>query len=324
MNIITRTFLKQRIHEMVSPSEELLRASEEGRPIVLIDAFPLLTRVAEPDATTALESACEVVRENAAVPALAGVLHGHIRLGLTVDDLVKLARTKGTVTASRSQLPLVISAGSSAIPDGSLLMVIGELAGIRTVATTTADGVPHMQVRRRARGQNRQGTPFSHELSRTTVTVVCSGSSAIDDPRESLGVFESYGTPVMGFRTEGLPHHFVHDTGIPVPNRVHSVQECADAMQYMWRLGFSGGMVVMNPISEAFAIPHEELLQWLTSAVIPVEPGRRGRVPLLDTLSDSNWLDLAEKSGGRSVAAERELIRANSALAARIAVAFTV
>lgn len=324
MNIITRTFLKQKIHEMVSPSEELQRASEEGRPVVLIDALPILTRVAETDAATALESACELVRENAAIPALTAVLRGNIRLGVTVDDLIKIARTNGTVVASRSQLPVLISAGNSAVPDGSLLMVIAELAGIRTVATTTADGVPHMQVRRRARGQHRQGTPFAHELARTTVTVVCSGSSAIDDPRESLGVFESYGTPVIGFRAEGLPHHFVQDTGIPVPNQVLSERQCADAMHYMWRLGFSGGMLVMNPISREFAIPHEELLHWLTSAVTPSDAAAAGRTLFLDTPHDSNWMDLAEKSGGRSASAECELVRANSALAARIAVAFTV
>lgn len=324
VNTITRAFLKQKIHEFVSPSEEVQHAIEDGQPAVLIDVSNVITRVPLDRAIEALERAAGKVRVNGATPVFSAIQRGRIRVGLSVEDVGAIAGSDTLTVASRHQLPGLITSRGDAIADVSLGMVIAELAGMRVLATTTVNGSARYPTNRRSAGYDRSASSIAYELSRNTVAVICSGPSAVDDLRESLNGFLSYGVPVIGYCSSVLPHHFVRETGIKLDQELGSAKECADAMHYLWRLGLSGGMLIVSRVSTEFSIQNEDLYAWLTSAARSF--GEQDH-PLRDDLTRhvaSQWSDLIIKSDGRTVDAECELIRENAGIAAETAAAFAV
>ncbi len=324
VNTITRAFLKQKLHEFVSPSEEVQHAIEDGQPVVLIDVSNVITRVPVDRAIEALERAAGTVRLNGATPAFSAIQHGQICVGLSVEDVGALAGINALTVASRHQLPALIASRGDAIVDVSLGMVIAELAGIRVLATTTVNGATRHPLNRRSAGSVRTASSIAHELSRNTVAVICSGPSAFDDARESLNGFLNYGVPVIGYCSSILPHHFVRETGIILEQKLGTPKECADAMHYLWRLGLSGGMLIVSRIASDFSIKNEDLYAWLTSAARSFDDQSH---PLRDDLTRhvaSEWSDLIIKSDGRTVDAECELIRENAGIGAETAAAFAV
>lgn len=323
MNIITRAFLTPKVHEMVHPSEETQRAIDSGQPITLIDLIPLVMRVPEDRIEQCVKSVVDTVRSHGAVPVFAVMKSGRICLEHSVKAALSIAVLSKVLIASRAQLPFVIAEGGDAVPDASLLMVIAELAGIRCIATTSLDGVRRPHIHRRSERHAEPLTSFACELARTTVAVVCSGFCVFDDPGESLEVVERFAVPVAGFRTSRLPLQCVRDSGLSLSNVSTTPQQCAEAMHYMWRLGLSGGMLFLNPIQAEYAVSPEDLMTWLT-AVVPSAADRGEQAGRQRAVcQDKRWKDLMEKSDGRTVDAECELMRSNASLAAEIAVAFS-
>ena len=90
------------------------------------------------------------------------------------------------------------------------------------------------------------------------------------------------------------------------------------AMQAQWQLGMSSGMVVANPIPEAFALPAATIDQAIEQALRDAAArGIKGKALTPFLLQRVN-----ELSGGDSLAANIELVLNNARLAAAIAVAW--
>jgi pseudouridylate synthase len=89
-------------------------------------------------------------------------------------------------------------------------------------------------------------------------------------------------------------------------------------MNAKWALGLDGGLVVANPIPEAFELPHALIERATEQAVGEAQAQRiagNALTPFL--LARINVL-----TGGRSLASNIELVLNNARLAAAIAVAF--
>ena len=90
-------------------------------------------------------------------------------------------------------------------------------------------------------------------------------------------------------------------------------------MQAKWRLGLAGGLVVANPIPDAFELPiaviEGAIEQALREAHAENVSGK-ALTPFL--LARLNAL-----TGGDSLASNIELVRTNARLAARVAVAYS-
>src|SRR3546814_15854368 len=85
------------------------------------------------------------VRAGGAVPATIAVLDGRIRVGLTADDLERLAGEKEVANSSRADLPAVLASSGAGSTTVAATMTRSYLAGIRvsaTVATGRVSRVP--------------------------------------------------------------------------------------------------------------------------------------------------------------------------------------
>ncbi len=245
------------------------------------------------------------VRSAGAVPATIGVLDGKIRVGLSPGELERFdagARKVGP----RDLAACAVQGAVGATTVGGTLAVC-RATGIRYMGTGGLGGV------HRGYPDPPDVSADLGELARTQTLVVSAGIKSLLDVAATLELLETLGVPVVGYRTATLPLFYTASGGPPVPARVDSAREAADVAHAHWELD-GGGLLLAQPpptslddveplIEEALARAHEQNV--------------RGQDVTPFVLSF-----LHEHSGGRTLAANRELVVANAGLAAKVAVAW--
>jgi pseudouridylate synthase len=123
---------------------------------------------------------------------------------------------------------------------------------------------------------------------------------------------ETLGVPLLGYRTDELPLFYAARGGPPVSARVESPAEAARIAAAHWELG-GGGLLLGRPPDDSVDDVEPLIEQGLAEA------RRRGVSGQAVTPFVLSFLH--ERSGGRTLAANRELVAANAGLAAEVAVA---
>ena len=243
------------------------------------------------------------VRAAGAVPATIGVLDGKIRVGLSEEEL---ARFDGSAckTGPRDLAVCVVQGAVGATTVGGTLAVCRS-AGIRFMGTGGLGGVhrgfPHPP----------DVSADLGELARTCVLVVSAGVKSLLDVPATLEVLETLGVPVLGFRTDTLPLFYSAHGGPPVPARVESASEAAQVAHAHWELG-GGGLLLARPPDDSLD-DVEPLIEEALAAAARKGVTGQAVTPFVLTY-------LHEHSGGRTLAANRDLVVANATLAAEVAV----
>ncbi|HSC73748.1 MAG TPA: pseudouridine-5'-phosphate glycosidase [Gaiellaceae bacterium] len=242
------------------------------------------------------------VRAAGAVPATIGVLDGEIRVGLTAAELERFdasARKLGP----RDLAACVAQRAVGATTVGGTLAVC-RAAEIRFMGTGGIGGVhrgyPHPP----------DVSADLGELARTQALVVSAGIKSLLDVPATLEVLETLGVPVLGFRTDTLPLFYAATGGPPVPARVDAVEEAARIARAHWQLG-GAGLVLAQPPPTSLDDVEPLIEEALAGAA---RTGVRGQAVTPFVLSF-----LHERSGGRTLAVNRELVVANAGLASEVA-----
>jgi pseudouridine-5'-phosphate glycosidase len=243
------------------------------------------------------------VRAAGAVPATIGVLDGKIRVGLSEEDLARFDGSARKV-GPRDLAACVVQGAVGATTVGGTLAVC-RAAGIRFMGTGGLGGV-------------HRGFPAPPdvsadlgELARTKALVVSAGIKSLLDVPATLEVLETLGVPVVGFRTDTLPLFYSAHGGPPVPARVESASEAARVAQAHWELD-GGGLLLARPPDESLD-DVEPLIEEALAAATQNDVRGQAVTPFVLTY-------LHEHSRGRTLAANRDLVVANAALAADVAV----
>src|SRR4029078_12411614 len=134
--------------------------------------------------------------------------------------------------------------------------------------------------------------------------------SLLDVPA-TLEMLETLGVPVVGFRTDTLPLCYSAYGGPPVPARVESASEAARGAQAQWELD-GGGLLLARPPDDSLD-DIEPLIEEALAAARRNDVKGQAVTPFVLTY-------LHEHSGGRTLAANRDLVVANAAVAAEVAV----
>jgi pseudouridine-5'-phosphate glycosidase len=244
------------------------------------------------------------VRDGGAVPATIGVLDGEIVVGLTEEELHRFdasARKLGP----RDLAAAIVQRAVGATTVGGTLTVC-RAAGIRVMATGGLGGV-------------HRGWPTPPDVSAdlaalaaTQVLVVSSGVKSLLDVPATAELLETHGVPVLGYRTDDLPLFYAAHGGPPVSARVESPGEAAAVAQAHWELG-GGGLLLGRPPDQSLDDVEPLIERALAEAAAQ---GVHGQAVTPFVLSY-----LHRESGGRTLAANRELIVGNARLAGEIAAA---
>jgi pseudouridylate synthase len=247
----------------------------------------------------------QAVRDAGAVPATVGVLDGKVRVGLTPNELVRFdasARKAGP----RDLAAVAVHGDVGATTVGGTLAVC-RAAGIRFMGTGGLGGVhrgfPHPP----------DVSADLGELAQTPALVVSAGVKSLLDVPATVEVLETLGVPVLGFRTDSLPLFYSAGGGPALPARVESAEEAARIAQTHWELG-RAGLLVTRPPDESLDV--EPLIEEALAAAEQQHVSGQAVTPFVLAF-------LHQRSEGRTLHANRELVVANARLAAEVAVAWS-
>jgi pseudouridylate synthase len=244
------------------------------------------------------------VRAAGAVPATIGVLDGEIVVGLTEAELERFDASARKV-GPRDLAAAAVQGAVGATTVGGTLAVCRS-AGIRFLGTGGIGGV------HRGFSSLPDVSADLGELVRCQALVVAAGVKSLLDVPATAEALETLGVPVLGFRTDTLPLFYSASGGPPVSVRVETAEEAARIAARHWELGGSGLLVGRAPDDSL-----DDVEPLIEEALAEAERrGVRGQAVTPFVLSF-----LHERSGGRTLAANRELVAANARLAAEIAVA---
>jgi pseudouridine-5'-phosphate glycosidase len=245
------------------------------------------------------------VREAGAVPATVGVLDGKIRVGLSAEELERFDASAHK--AGRRDLAVCVAQRLVGATTVGGTLAVCRAAGIRFMGTGGLGGVhrgfPHPP----------DVSADLGELARTQAVVVSSGIKSLLDVAATLELLETLGVPVLAYRTDSLPLFYSAEGGPPAPARVESADEAATVARAHWELG-GGGLLLAQPPPTSLDDVGPLIEEALT------ESERRGISGQAVTPFVLSFLH--ERSGGRTLAANRELVVANAGLAAKVAVAW--
>jgi pseudouridine-5'-phosphate glycosidase len=294
------------VNELVVLSREVRDALLHRRPVVALETT-LVAHGFPPGEGVEIGRECERrIRGAGAVPATVGVVDGAVRVGLTGEELERFgpdARKAGP----RDLAACAVQGTLGATTVGGTLAAC-RMAGIGFMATGGIGGVHRGFV------DLPDVSADLAELARAEVLVVSSGAKSLLDVAATAEVLETLGVPVLGWRTDELPLFYSARGGPPVSARVDTAAEAARIADAHWRLGRRSALVLARPpedgLDDVEPLIEEALAEARTQGISgqALTPFVLGR--------------LHERSGGATMAVNKQLVADNAALAAEVAVAY--
>ncbi|MEO3991063.1 pseudouridine-5'-phosphate glycosidase [Pseudocitrobacter cyperus] len=295
---------------LLQVSPEVQQAINDKKPVVALESTIISHGMPFPqNAQTAIEVE-ETIRKHGAIPATIAIIGGVMKVGLSPQEIELLGREGHNVTkVSRRDLPFVVAAGKNGATTVASTMIIAALAGIKVFATGGIGGV------HRGAEQTFDISADLQELAHTNVAVVCAGAKSILDLGLTTEYLETFGVPLIGYQTKSLPAFFCRTSPFEVSIQLDTPEQIARAMAVKWQTGLNGGLVVANPIPQAFAMPEEQINSAIDRAVAEaVQQGIVGKESTPFLLAR-----VAELTGGDSLKSNIQLVFNNAILACEIA-----
>jgi pseudouridine-5'-phosphate glycosidase len=290
---------------------EIAQALEEGTPIVTLESA-LITHGFAPPANLDIAQRMEAaVRAESALPATIAILDGQARVGLSTEELVRLAADRSARKVSLRDLPILLAQGAGGCANGgttvAATMALAHRAGIRVFATGGIGGVH--------RGHPEDVSADLTALASTPIVTVCAGAKAILDLPHTLEVLETHGVPVIGYGTDEFPAFYSRRSGLGVDARVETPEEVAQIAQARTASELPAALLVCVPVPEADELPAQEAEIAIAKAVAEAEERGIGGKALTPFL----LARMVELTGGRARQANEALLINNARTAARIA-----
>lgn len=286
---------------------EVSKALRRGRPVVALESTLIAHGLPRPENLEIATEIEEVIRAEGAVPATIVILEGEAYVGVSPAQLEQTAQAD-LLKASTRDLPWVIANGLSAATTVAGSLWLARRAGIPLLATGGLGGV-HREAQ-----QTGDISADLLELSRTPVTVVCSGAKAILDLGRTLESLETLGVPVAGFRTSDFPAFYSRSSGLQLEYSIETPHQAARWMIQMNELGWKGGAVIAQPVPPEDEMEQKELEVLIAKALKTA----RARQVVGKALTPFLMAVIQQASHGKALAANRSLVMANAALAAQI------
>lgn len=285
-----------------------------GKPIVALESNLITHGLPFPENIDTAFQMEKNIRDQGAVPATIALLNGKIRVGLSHDEIEKLAHSKSTVKASKRDLSALIAKGMDAGTTVALTMWIAHHCQIVFFATGGIGGVHNSY-------EGEYSMDISSdliELSRTPVAVICSGAKAILDLPRTQEYLETMGVPVLGYQTEELPAFYSQSSHLKVDYFLKDPQEAAQVVWDHLRLKLGTGLLIANPVPTEFVLSKKKVDHWIEQArKLAHQENIKGK-----QLTPYLLNKVKELSEGRSLKANIELLKHNATIAAQIALSY--
>ena len=292
--------------EILRIAPEVQQALHEGGPVVVLETT-LVAHGFPPGVGVEVGREAEAaVRSEGAMAATVGVLDGQVVVGLDAGELKRFGEAgAGARKAGPRDLAALVAGGELGATTVGGTLAVARLAGIRFIGTGGIGGV------HRGFAERPDISADLAQLARTTALVVSSGIKSLLDVPATAELLETLGVPVLGYRTEELPLFYSAGGGPPVSARVDDAGQAARTAEAHWQLGGAALLLARDP---DHGVDVEPLIQEALAAAAIQGISGQGVTPFVLAF-------LHERSDGRTLEVNRELIVANAQLAAQVAVA---
>jgi pseudouridylate synthase len=290
-------------------SPEVARVIKSKGPIVALESTVITHGLPYPQNIQLARDMEAAVRRGGATPATVAVIDGKIKVGLSSDELSRLAQSKTNMKVSRRDLATAIVNKCSGGTTVSATLAVASQAGLRVFATGGIGGVH--------RGSSSDVSADMGALATAAMVVVCAGAKAILDLPATLEYLETSGVPVVGYKTTEFPAFYSRNSGLETSLRLDSPAAIADFAWIHWSIRLTSAVLVTNPIPELDAIPRSEIEPAIEKALKDAAD-KKIHGPALTPFLLQRVSDLTAK---RSLRANLSLLLNNALLAAQIAVA---
>ena len=289
---------------------EVQAALDAGKPVVALESTIISHGMPYPQNVETALHVEKIIRHGGAVPATIAIIGGRLKAGLTPEEIDYLGKTGAGVTkASRRDLPILVAEKRDGATTVTTTMMIAAMAGIEVFATGGIGGV------HRGAETTMDISADLEELAETPVMVICAGAKSILDLGLTLESLETHGVPVIGYQTEELPAFYTRKSGFGVDYRLDSPAQLAEAFHVKRELGLRGGMLVTNPIPEAYSMDADVINKAIDEAVEDAKAqGIHGKATTPFLLAK-----IKDITGGSSLDANIQLVYNNARLAAATA-----
>ncbi len=321
-------------------SAEVSRAVRLSLPIVALESTVITHGLPHPQNISLASDMEHNVRDLGATPATIAVLDGEIHVGLTSDELERLANAvreqrsitprkeirqmmtlrgetepalheKRVLKVSRRDFATAIKEKNSGGTTVAGTMFAAQQVGIKVFATGGIGGVHEV-------GTFDVSTDLM-ALSDTPMFVVCAGAKAILDLPATLEYLETLGVPVVGYQVDEFPAFYSRTSGLPVSVRLDSPEEVVEFGKAHWEIGMRSAVLVCQPLPITEALPHE----MIDAAIQQARKEAHAKKIRGQELTPFLLQRLVELTNGASLRANLTLLINNARLAGQIARIYT-
>lgn len=300
------------MNEYIDIYSEIKTALEYNQPVVALESTIISHGMPYPDNIDMVQKTGAIIRRNGAIPATIALIDGKIKIGLSEEDIYRLATDKNVKKVSRRDLAYVLAKKEIGATTVASTMICAQMGGIKFFVTGGIGGV------HRGYEQTMDVSADLEELAETEITVICAGAKAILDLPRTMEYLETKGVPVIGYQTDVLPAFYTRTSSIPLQLSANDTHELASIINTKRSLGLKGGVLVMNPIPEEHSMDEAMINQVIDQAIVSAaQQGIAGKdvTPyLLKTI--------VEQTEGQSLKANMELVFNNAQVGAQLAVAY--
>jgi len=296
------------VSSLVEVSPPVSAALRAGSPVVALESTIISHGLPRPGNHAAAQEFEAILAGQGVTAATIALVDGVPKIGLTPDDLERIATDESVVKVSSRDIPIAVARKVTGGTTVAATSVLAARAGIRVFATGGLGGV------HRGASETFDESADLTVLSRTAITVVSAGVKSILDIPATLERLETLGVAVVGYRTWRFPAFWLSDSGCDLDWRADSPEEIADIMAAREAFGEPSALLVANPLPPARQLDPEVLSGALEAALLAASrAGVRGKAVtpfLLDRIQ--------QVTGGASVGVNLDIARGNVDLAGRI------
>ncbi|XP_027335261.1 uncharacterized protein LOC113849507 isoform X1 [Abrus precatorius] len=339
----------------VKVAAEVSEALSMGRAVVALESTIISHGMPYPQNLETAKEVESIVRENGAVPATIAILDGTPCVGLSMEELERLATlgTRAQKTARRD-IAHVVARGGNGATTVSASMFLASMVHIPVFVTGGIGGVHR-------HGEHTMDISSDlTELGRTPVTVICAGVKSILDIPKTLEYLETLGVCVAAYKTNEFPAFFtessgcknraaagfficclstlccsvvlcgcstmdhiekmilmLHGTIVKVSCRVDTPEECARLIEANNKLKLGTGILIAVPIPREQSTSGHIIESAIQKALKEArESNITGNAETPFLLARVN-----ELTGGASLASNIALVKNNALIGAKVAVA---
>ena len=296
------------MEERMFISEEIQQAIKEKQPIVALESAVITHGLPTPINYELAMEMEEIVKKNGSIPATIAVIGGRLIIGVSQQQIHQLAYSSNAIKVSPKSMAVALHANKDGGTTVAGTMVAACQAGIQVFATGGIGGV-HLN-------SNFDVSADLKLLAQSRMVVVCAGAKAILDIPSTLEVLETFGVPVIGYKTSEFPAFYSRSSGLQVDFEADDIQNIANLARIHWDLGYNSAVLVTVPIPPQYEIEKEPIASALEQAIRDAEKdhihGSEATPYLLKKMG--------EYTQGKSLQANLALLKNNAQIAAKIAV----